>query len=257
MAPKKTKTSPKENGAENILRQERVKADFIADATHEFRTPLAIIKGNIDLALQIEDPTGAAAKKALRAINKEVMHLAHLLSDLTVLTMHGNEFQNNLVFERVDVADIIKDMMHRCQALVLTNDRKITVKIIGKIPSIIVWGHALYLEKLFLNVINNGITYSKQNGTVALSAKIVKNNAVITIKDNGIGIVKKSLPHIFERFYRIDKTRASQHGVGIGLGLPISRWITKIHGGEITADSKGADKGSTFVITLPLMKESK
>ena len=246
-----------ESEIENLLRQERMKADFIADATHEFRTPLAIIKGNIDLAFQSKKKPNPSAREALLAIDKEVKHLSGLLSDLSLLTMRGKEYEKNIIFERVNLSTIIPEVIERCRSLVLTNENNISIEVAGKIPPITLYGHGLYLEKLFLNIINNGIIYGKKDGKVTVSVMVNKKNAVIKIKDNGLGIVSKSLPHIFERFYRVDTTRASSHGASMGLGLAISKWITKIHGGNITAQSPGKDKGSTFIITLPLGAKKK
>jgi signal transduction histidine kinase len=112
-------------------------------------------------------------------------------------------------------------------------------------------GDKVYLKKLFSNIISNAIFYGKQKGMVTIEAKKIKGRAVIAITDNGIGIPKDDVAHIFKRFYRADNARVSNHE-GTGLGLAISKWIVEAHDGTIEVSST-YKKGTTFTISIPLL----
>ena len=238
----------KANKAFLLLEQEKLKTSFIADATHELRTPLAIIKGNIDLALRIKNNKGNT-KKTLNAINVEVNHLAEMLSDLTILTTHteNKNFQKKIVSHRINLNETLKGVANRCQKIAIS--KKITI-ITKKIPSASILGDEAYLKKLFSNIINNAILYGKENGSITITGTKSKKEITLQINDDGIGISPKDLPFIFERFYRASDAKIVNHG-GTGLGLSISKWIAEAHGGTIIVTST-KKSGTTFSISFPL-----
>ena len=227
-----------------LLEEERLKVASIADATHEIRTPLAIMKGNVDLALRVG---GKNPKTALRAINYEIKHLAGILSDLSLITSEAWELKNRILYEKISLNSLINVAVARSKALAYEKKISITAT---KIPKVTLLGDRSYLEKLLVNLLKNSIIYGNKNGHTKISTELLKNTIVISIIDDGIGISKEDLPHVFERFYRADKFNKAG-GVSIGLGLAIAKWITEIHGGEISADSLGEKKGSIFKISLP------
>lgn len=240
-----------------ILEAEKIKGAFVSDATHELRTPLAIIKGNVDLALRAPAKDAGAARSALRKINKEVIRLAVMLSDLTNYTTandsshktgHFSMAERVIVSGKVDLLALIKLAVARCKTL--AGKKEISIKIAKNFPEISMMGDELYLEKLFINIINNAIIYGKQEGKVLLSGVKTGNILKIMIADDGQGIGDEDLPHIFDRFYRVDKSRGRSSG-GTGLGLSISKWIAEAHGGNISAASIFG-KGTIFTITLPM-----
>ena len=227
-----------------LLEEERLKVASIADATHEIRTPLAIMKGNVDLALRVG---GKNPKTALRAINYEIKHLSGILSDLSLITSEAWELKNRILYERISLSSLIKVVVARSKAL--ASDKKISISA-TKVPKVIILGDRSYLEKLLVNLLKNSIIYGNKNGRTKIITKQSKNMVIIDVIDNGIGISKEDLPHVFERFYRADKFHKSG-GNSIGLGLAIAKWITEIHGGEISVESPGEKKGSTFTVSLP------
>jgi PAS domain S-box-containing protein len=227
-----------------LLEEERLKVASIADATHEIRTPLAIMKGNVDLALRAN---GKNPKTALRAIDYEIKHLSGILSDLSLITSEAWELKNRILYERISLNSLIKVVVARSKALAY--EKKISIST-TKIPKAIILGDRSYLEKLLVNLLKNSIIYGNKNGHTKITTKLSKNVILIDIIDDGIGISKEDLPHVFERFYRADKFNKAG-GVSIGLGLAIAKWIVEIHGGEISAESLGENKGSTFRISLP------
>lgn len=229
-----------------ILKKEKEKLDFIADATHELRTPLAIIRGNVDLALQKKtSPTDA-----LSAINAEVLHLTSLLSDLSLLTTKEGDFKKNMSSHEVDIGRIVANLAQRHKGL--ASEKNISIKV-AKLPRTKIVGDEYYLERLFTNILTNAISYGKESGHIEVSGSSDKKWVRIYIKDDGVGISEKNLPHIFERFYRAEESRSKDFG-GSGLGLAIVKWIAEAHGGTVEATST-LGKGSVFTVSFPIPKK--
>ncbi|MDB5259051.1 MAG: signal transduction histidine kinase [Candidatus Taylorbacteria bacterium] len=229
-----------------IVKQEQEKIGFITDATHELRTPLAIIRGNVDLALQKKtDP-----KEALRAINVEVLNLTDILSDLSLLTTKEGDFRKNVRSHTVEVASVVKEVARRHKGM--ASKKNISIET-AAIPQSKIVGDEYYLERLFTNIVTNAISYGKEGGHIRISGAIEKDRLNIVVEDDGIGIEEKDLPHIFERFYRGEKSRSKDFG-GSGLGLAIVKWIAEAHEGSVEARSI-LGKGSAFTISFPLPKK--
>jgi signal transduction histidine kinase len=226
-----------------IIAQEKERLGFITDAMHELRTPVAIIRGDVELALQKRIPS----KDALDAINAEVLHLTDILSDLSLLTNQERGTKRNVDSHKVDLSKIISAVAKRHVNIAAKKD--ILIKA-AKLPQMEVTGDEYYLRRLFANIITNAISYGKESGWIDISAKIENGSAKIVVRDNGVGIGEKDLPHIFDRFYRTEESRSRDHG-GSGLGLAIVKWIAEAHGGSVQATSF-LDKGSAFTVTLPL-----
>jgi signal transduction histidine kinase len=177
------------------------------------------------------------------------MHLGNLLSDLALLTANEADFQRKVSSQEVDLPTVLNKAIKRHKGFAAK--KHITI-VTDKLPEATVRGDESYLERLFSNIITNAISYGNDHGHVRVSGNKDSKNVQIYIKDDGIGIPEKDLPHIFERFYRVDGSRSKDHG-GTGLGLAIVQRIVEAHGGSVGAQSS-ADKGSTFTVTLPLNK---
>lgn len=229
-----------------LLEEERWKMAFTADATHELRTPVAIIKGNVDLAMLHESKNPKSAKSALRAINYEIKHLSSILSDLTLITSQQGEFQNKIVTNNVDLRALVGVVVERCKALAYKKKISITVK---KMPHIVLTGDKVYLEKMLTNLIKNSIIYGRKNGNTRIETLHSKESVTLSVVDDGVGISKEDLPHIFERFYQADKSHHSEKN-SVGLGLSIVKWVAESHGGNVSVENN--TKGCTFSVTLPL-----
>lgn len=228
--------------SKKLLEEEKMKVQSIADAAHELRTPIAIMKGNVDLAMI---RGGQSPESAFKAINYEIEHLSGILTDLSLITSKAWELKHRVNYQKVSIAPLIKKSVTRCKAL--AHNKKISITS-GKIPDVVLLGDKGYLEKMMVNLIRNSIIYGKKNGHVKINAKKTKGLLAIKVTDNGIGISKEDLHHVFERFYRVDKFHKSS-GSSIGLGLAIAKWIAEIHGGGIAAESA---KGKTvFTVSLP------
>lgn len=233
---------------ERLLEEEKLKIASIADATHELRTPLAIIKGNVDLAMFRAGKKPKSPKSALLAIDYEVKHLTRILSDLTLVTSKGGELRNKIFYEKVSIRTLIKTVVDRCKSLAGKKNISITT---SKIPNINTLGDMGYLEKMLVNIVKNSIIYGNENGHTKILTKRSKGFVTIDIADDGVGISKEDLPHVFERFYRVDKSHSSI-GSSTGLGLSIVKWIAEVHGGSVKVQSIKNKKGTVFSISLPI-----
>ncbi len=237
-----------------LLEQEKQKSEFLANATHEFRTPLAIIRGTADLALRAKgEGQLQEAHKALKDINKEVVNLAQIISDLVILIFSDKKSNNFHNFTSVDLVSIINETIKRAGTLLKA--KNISLKTQGVKGKVMVKGDKVNIEKLFVNIIRNAITYGRNGGKILVTIKKLGRKVKVEVKDTGIGISKEDLPHIFERFYRTAKAKEIS-STSTGLGLAISRWIVESHDGKIDVQSKEG-VGSTFTVTLPALRDYK
>src|SRR3989344_207822 len=234
---------------ETLLQQEKLKTEFIANATHELRTPLAIIKGNVDLALQRKSKVQKPVKTTFKAIDYEIEHLSNIISDLALLTSKGGGSKHRIVYDEVSIKPLIMAVVERCKAI--ARDKKISITT-RSMPDVNIWGDKVYLEKMLTNLIRNSILYGNKNGHTIISARKSNGFINISVADDGIGISKEDLPHVFERFYKADKSHSSYQD-STGLGLAIVKWIAEVHGGEVGVKST-KNRGSIFNVSLPTKK---
>jgi len=216
---------------------------FVADIGHELRTPLTVIRGNLDLMRRMQKPD----EQSLQSIELEVDRLARMVEDLLALAQ-AESGKLPMERRRLELDTLLLEVFN--QVHVLAGER---VKLeIDKIDQVLVCGDHDRLKQVVLNLIANAIKYTEQGGTVTVSVSKEGEKAKLTVKDTGMGIPSEDLPHVFERFYRGDKSRSrGKDGAGFGLGLSIAYWIVRNHGGEIEVKSK-LNKGTTFTVWLPL-----
>jgi heavy metal sensor kinase len=221
---------------------------FSADASHELRTPLTIMRGEIEVALR-NQRMSKQARELFMSMNDELVRLSSIVESLMILVKSDT---GRLVFNMQPVAldEFIQQLFEEAQ--VLAEAKKIKVKIEHS-EELLIKGDAARLKQLFLNLIDNAIKYTQQHGVVTLSLARNDENAVIMIKDNGIGIPRKDQIKIFERFYRVEQNSGNvENTSGSGLGLPIAKWIAEAHNGSIDVKSREG-KGSTFTVRLPIL----
>lgn len=217
---------------------------FSMDASHELRTPLTIMRGEIELALR-GGRKAASYKKTLASLLEEVLRMTSIVEGLILLAKADS---GNAKMEkkptRLDslVSEIRED------AEILAEQKKISVSI-GKLDEATVMGDSVRLRQLMLNLVDNAIKYTPAGGKITLSLEKRDGEANFSVEDTGIGITPKDLKKIFDRFYRVDKSR-SRLPDGLGLGLSISKWVAEAHGGRLLAESR-VGSGSRFTVVLP------
>ena len=230
---------------ESLERLERLfnsQRRFMADVSHELRTPLTAVRGNVDLLRRM----GCADNESLDAIQSEAERMNRLVGDLLLLAQ-ADSGHLPLAHERIELDTLLLEAVR--DARVLARHVNLTV---GEIDQAAVIGDRDRLKQVLINLVSNAIKYTPEAGQVTLSLQLVQNWARLTVTDTGIGILPEHLPHLFDRFYRVDKARSRAEG-GAGLGLSIAQRIAVLHGGRIEATSTGtAGQGSTFSLWLPL-----
>jgi two-component system, OmpR family, sensor kinase len=214
---------------------------FIADSSHELGTPLAVIKGNADLLGRPLPP--GAAEEAVAAIQAEAGRMERIVSDL--LKMAEMDMAEDDRSERVRLDLLASEVFAHMRAVAV--GRRFSIDAPSKV---VVAGNPDRLRELVLNLLDNAIKYTQEDGRVALSLRSERSWAVLAVSDTGIGIPVSEQDRIFDRFYRVDKAR-SRAGGGTGLGLAITRSIVQAHGGTISVRSEPG-LGSTFIVHLPL-----
>jgi two-component system OmpR family sensor kinase len=216
---------------------------FLTDVSHELRTPLTVIKGNIGLMRHIH----SVDEESLASIEGEVDRLTRMVGDLLLLAQ-AESGKIPLDMQPVELDTILLEVFK--QMRVLASDR-IQVKLV-EIDQLMVIGDRDRLKQVFLNLGGNAIKYTPVGGLIQIGLYRSENQVRVVVSDNGPGISPEDLPHIFERFYRSEKsrTRAGENG-GFGLGLSIAYWIVRNHGGRIEVDSREG-QGTTFCVWLPL-----
>ncbi len=221
-------------------------AQFTADASHELRTPIALMRTRAELALR--RPRSADENQATIAqLHCEIVRTSELVEKLMLLA-RADSGASLLRLEPVELLQLARDVM--AQTSVLAEHKQLELE--GKLASGALWVHgdAQYLRQLLVILIDNAVKYTPAPGKVTISLCALNGSAKVSVSDTGIGIETEDLESIFERFYRADKARSRETG-GAGLGLAIGRWIAETHGGTLTAQSK-AGVGSTFTVNLPL-----
>ncbi len=220
---------------------------FVADASHELRTPVAAIRSMTDVMLAQRTPIEPEEYLAvLRDVNSEAERLGHLINDLLALA-RTDENQALLEHEPVRLDLLVADVVATTEPLAA--EKGITMEVLANEPATVL-GDEVRLIQVIMNLIDNALTYTNAGGTVKLEVVVQNNSAILTVRDTGIGIAPEHLEHIFERFYRVDPARSRAAG-GTGLGLAIVEWIVRAHGGKITVASE-VGHGTTLNVTLPL-----
>ncbi len=221
----------------------QAKKDFVANVSHELKTPIAVLKGVIETLESEEKDEGK--KKFLQIAEKRVNQMNSLINDLLIIARLESK-EDKLIKTKIKLKGFVNSIFEDLNPIAEEKN----IKLINKIPeNFSIYADENKMSILLKNLIENAIKYNKQNGTVEVLAFKEKKYCVIEVKDTGIGIPKESLPLIFERFYRVDKSRSRNIG-GTGLGLSIVKHIVEAHKGKLEVESK-INQGSTFRIKIP------
>jgi signal transduction histidine kinase len=220
---------------------------FITDASHELNTPITSLKTSIEVNLRDKQFNLIKAKNALLSNLEEVNNLQVLSGELIEVARYQKP-NGNFQTEEFLLENVIQEAVQKLKPL----SSKKKIQITTKIPKIKLKGEIRSLTEVFTILLDNAIKYSPEKKSVDIKAKRIDSKVKIIIGDKGIGISKEDLPHIFDRFYRADKSRSKQTIVGYGLGLSIAKRVIVLHNGTIEVESE-VNKGTKFIIYLPVV----
>jgi signal transduction histidine kinase len=230
--------------AEQLEQVETMRRRLIGDVAHELRTPLTAIKGSAE---GLMDGVLPANDETYQQIHNEAERLNKLVSDLQELSRVESK-AIPLDIHPVDVSRLLETAAKRMQFQF--DEKRVILNLSLPHDPILVLADEDRALQILTNLLGNALQYTPPNGTVTVTIEREKSFAKFSIRDTGIGIPAEYLAHIFDRFYRVDKSRSRVHG-GSGIGLTIARHLVEAHGGRIWAESAGENKGSVFIFTLP------
>jgi len=231
--------------AENLEQTEALRRQLIGDVSHELRTPLTAIKGSLEALI---DGVLPAEPETFEQIYQEADRLQRLVDDLQELSrVEAGAFK--LELQPLMLAGLLKTATIRLDRQYSEKGVRLEIDLPADLPE--VQADADRLSQVLFNLVGNALQYTPGGGQVTVAARRQGAEVHISVRDTGIGIAAENLPHVFDRFYRADRSRSRVSG-GSGIGLTITRHLVEAHGGRIWVESPGQGKGSTFTFTLPV-----
>jgi two-component system phosphate regulon sensor histidine kinase PhoR len=235
------------NDVSDLRRLERVRRDFVANVSHELKTPVTAIKGFVEALLDGGIDDRGDAERFLGIIERHVNRLGALIDDLLTLARIEQGGTSRIELMRQELKEVIETSVQLCSPK--AGEKSITMEV--NCPSNLAFPMDPFLmEQALVNLLDNAIKYSAPERSISITATAEDDSVTVSVSDQGYGIRKEHLQRIFERFYRVDKARSRNQG-GTGLGLAIVKHIVQAHVGRITVESSPG-KGSTFSMVLPV-----
>jgi two-component system phosphate regulon sensor histidine kinase PhoR len=230
-----------------LRRLENMRRDFVANVSHEIKTPLTAIKGFVETLQQGNVEKQQEKERFLGIIQKHVDRLDAIIEDLLALSRIEQENEKKEIkFESVKIVDVFQAAIQLCMPKAEKQSIRIDIDCEKDITAIF---DPTLIEQAVVNLLDNAIKFSEPQSTIHVKFHRHEDEMIISVQDHGIGIAQKHLPRLFERFYRVDKARSRSMG-GTGLGLAIVKHIAQAHGGHVAVESK-LGEGSRFSIHLP------
>ena len=234
--------------AEKLEQVEAMRRQLIGDVSHELRTPLTAIKGSME---GLMDGVLPATPETYQQIHQEADRLACLVDDLQELSrVEAGAYP--LDIRPMAVSTLVQTTLKRFAAQALAKGIDLRSDLSADLPQVL--ADQDRVTQVLTNLVGNALQYTPQGGQVTIRSIRYKDEIHISVVDTGVGIPAEHLPHLFTRFYRVDKSRSRQAGGGSGIGLTIARHLVEAHGGRIWAESAGEGQGSIFTFTLPIPK---
>ena len=221
---------------------------FVSNASHELKTPLTTMKIMLETLLYQNEYNKERQQECLTDINSEIDRLNSIVQDLLTL-VHFDSGKAVLQLKKLSLDELLDTTLRRLEPLAKSRQIDMSLVIADEIDTM---GDRAKLEQVFYNLVDNAIKYTGRGGKVQIDLERINRRAVITVMDTGVGIPKAHLPHVFDRFYRVDMARDRETG-GTGLGLSIVMQIVKLHEGNVRLVQSEEDKGSTFRVELPII----
>jgi two-component system phosphate regulon sensor histidine kinase PhoR len=230
-----------------IKKLERIRQDFVANVSHELKTPITTIKGFVETIEGVQIKDKKTIKKYLSFIAKNTDRMNAIITDLLELSrLEQQEYDTKILLKKHNIKLVIEAAIQECDYQISKKSINIELDCGEKIKAPLDIG---LMSRAITNLLDNAIQYSNKSAKVLLTVKKVADTAIISVTDSGPGIETKHLTRLFERFYRVDKSRSRKHG-GTGLGLAIVKHIANIHNGNVSVESK-VGEGSIFSIIIP------
>lgn len=232
--------------SERLETLDQSRNEFVSNASHELKTPLATMKIMIESLIYQPDMPSELRTEFLSDVNDEINRLSAIVSDLLTL-VQVDAHTMKLRREKLSLAALVKETVHRLEPIAQKRAQTIGVQLLDSGD---MYADKSKLRQVIYNLLDNAVKYTQEGGQIVLSVQRNGRDAVLTVSDDGPGIKEEYLPYIFDRFYRVDKARSRDSG-GTGLGLSIVRQIVTLHGGTIRVESEEG-KGARFIVELPL-----
>jgi PAS domain S-box-containing protein len=233
---------------EQTLRDaDRRKDEFLATLAHELRNPLAPLANALQV-LNLAQDDAAVTQRFREMMERQVQHLVRLVDDLLEVSRISRG-KIKLAKAPVDLETVIRNAMETSQPLIDAAEHSLTLTLSPE--PLVLDADPVRLAQVFANLLNNAAKYMERGGRIELSSKREGRSAVVCVRDHGIGIAADDLPHVFELFTQMERGRGRHQG-GLGIGLALARSLVELHGGQISARSAGLDRGSEFIVRLPL-----
>lgn len=234
--------------AEKLDQIEAMRRRLIGDVSHELRTPLTSIKGSME---GLMDGVLPATNETYQQIHAEADRLDRLVDDLQELSrVEARAYQ--LDIRPLDISTLVRTVTKRLTSQAESKRISLDFNLTPNLPHLL--ADEDRVVQVLTNLVGNALQYTPADGRVTISAKRVDDNVQFSVRDTGVGIPPEHLSHIFDRFYRVDKSRSRQTGGGSGIGLTIARALIEAHGGCIRVESAGDGQGSAFIFTLPIAR---
>jgi signal transduction histidine kinase len=233
--------------ARDLERAESLQRNMVADIAHELRTPLSNIRGYLEA---VHDGVVDANQEVVESLNEEAALLSRLVEDLQELSL-AESGQLRLIREPNDIEILINQAVSAVGTKTAAKDISLTAEVPGQLPPVDIDSNRI--GQVLRNLLENAVTHTPRGGEIKVTAVVRDGLVEVGVQDNGEGIPATDLPHLFERFYRVDKSRTRATG-GSGLGLTISKSLVESHGGSIQAFSEPG-QGSRFVFTIPVAEQ--
>ncbi len=232
--------------AGDLEHNEHLRRNMVADVAHELRTPLSNLSGYLEA---IRDGVVKPDEDIIRSLSEESATLSRLVDDLQELSL-AESGELKLTLQSEDISRLIKETVEAAGAKASAGKIKLGSEVAAGLPAVVIDSHRI--RQVLNNLIQNAISHTGEKGTITVTAEQRVKDIAVSVTDTGEGISAADLPNIFERFYRVDKSRTRSTG-GSGLGLTIAKRLVEAHGGKISVKSEPG-KGSTFIFTLPVNK---
>ncbi|ATQ77624.1 hybrid sensor histidine kinase/response regulator [Massilia violaceinigra] len=235
---------------EALLVADRRKDEFLATLAHELRNPLAPIRTGLDI-LRIRSGDAQATQRATDIMERQLRQMVRLVDDLLdVSRINTGKFA--IKMGRVELKAVVNDALEVVRSYIELHGHELAIDLPDR--PVFLHGDATRLAQILSNLLNNAAKYTNRGGRVSLTARVEERDLVIQVADNGIGIAPDMLNHVFEMFVQVDST-LERTNAGLGVGLSLARRLVELHGGSIEAHSAGINRGSEFVVRLPIVVE--